>query len=224
MVKEGAIIGGGLGLAISTPIAIKKALKVGTVIIKQSKQFEYWKACKTKEQYELFLYCIKNFAKDADFEDFICPIAQDIPLVPVASPNGHVYDKEAIETHLDIQWAKIEGYRASGYTKAQLQKKMTIICPMRSQSFKKEDLKYDIDFAKNAIKFLKGIKAKLQIDPDEDPILEEGCNALLEDYQQNYAAVKIDAIMQLTRELTILGATEKQTRDIIAEYQSAVRV
>ncbi len=206
---------------------MKHAAKDFPIQIKQSNEFAEWKQGYTKEEYELFANCLKNYwieinAKQDNQHDLeelpTCPITQDIPLIPVISPNGHVYEMTAIEEHLDLAWARVQRYIDSGQSAERIEEQSHIVCPCRGAPFKKEDLSYATDFARKMIRRLKAIKDRLEIDPEIDRFLQNGIRSLLKQYEQTDGRIQNKVALRLTRDLARLGATDEQIERIMDAY------
>ncbi len=228
-----------LGLYFESP----NARKISKITITESDKYKHWQESLTKQQYELYENCVKNYAQNPDYRKFICPITQYIPLVPVEAPNGCVYEKKAIEAHLEHKWQAVEEFGQSmGMDEAKLQEivekwddeefkksaspneqrlreRMLTICPMRSKPFKKDDLKYASKFAKDAIIYLKNLKERIKVQQDQDPILRAGCQAILDKYVADYGRIRDRKHLRLTIELRDYGATEEMIRTMTDELE-----
>jgi hypothetical protein len=207
------------GVSIGYKIAISNFVKSGPLVILQSEEFNEWKAGLSKEKYDLFLNCLKNHIDiDHTFEDFVCPITLDIPKVPVVCPNGHVYEKDEIEKHLDLRWAAVQRLVTSGYSQDKIDEALRTVSPMRGAAFTKEDLKYAVPFVVGAIEHFKGVINILKAQ-NPDAIVIEGLKRLVKQYQETYQAVTDEAISLLTKDILLLGGNDDLRRQFVALYR-----
>ena len=230
LVAAGTLTGTAIGSLVGIPIAYKIAKAKGRIKILNSPQFKEWKKSIGKEKYDLFLNCLKNHSafmeepkNEKEWENYICPITHEIPAIPVISPNGHIYEKEAIEKHLDTVWARIQGYLDDGYVEADLQDKLVTVCPLRGKPFKKEDLKYASEFVKKVSKKLETAAKKLEIAPKDDDILKEGIVQLYDHYRRTEDAISIEVMSRLSEELLQLGASDEQREKVRISFTRFMR-
>ena len=230
LVAAGTLTGTAIGSLVGIPIAYKIAKAKGRIKILNSPQFKEWKKGMGKEKYDLFLNCLKNHSafmeepkNEKEWENYICPITHEIPAIPVISPNGHIYEKEAIEKHLDIAWARIQGYLDDGYVEANLQDKLVTVCPLRGKPFKKEDLKYASNFVEEVSKKLEKVSKKLEIDPGRDSVLQEGIIQLLNHYKEMEESVSVEVMSRLSEDLLKMGATDEQRETVRFAFTKYMR-
>jgi hypothetical protein len=230
--------GGGapIGAAIGALVAVKKAKRAEEVRICQMPEvrqwMEDWKTGKKKEQYDLFLNSLKKHLGGHDAlldryvdvhgedDSIICRINFGIPTIPVRSPNGHVYEKEMIEAHLDLRWAAIEeeerNLRESGYDEdritARIAELRTTVCPMRGEPFRKQDLRYAFDFVDQARRNLRAIK---------DNELQPTIDRLVDHYTLLDNSVVSQVSVKLALDLRNAGVSEEQTLIAINALEEA---
>lgn len=95
----GAVVGGKAGAVAGLGVGIVLAPYIVTIYVRQSDHYIQWKTKALQEKvYPLFQEFLKN---DATFLDLLCPITKDLPLIPVRTPYGHVFEKAAIETWIE---------------------------------------------------------------------------------------------------------------------------
>lgn len=216
-------IGSILGARVGYRISVNNFFKTHSIEISKSIKFIEWKNAIDKEKYDLLLNCLKNHTEiDNKFIKFFCPLTLDIPVIPVVCPNGHVYEKEAIEAHLDLRWEAIQILKDSNYPQNRIDEALKTISPLRAQPFTKQDLKYAIDFSKEALDFFKAVREHLQATKSPDEIVMEGLDLLLQQYQATYRAVTAETISLMSVDIFRLGGTDEQRRNIIRQYQNSM--
>jgi hypothetical protein len=223
----GAGGGAAIGAAIGALVAVKKAKKAEEVRICQRPEIrqwmEEWKIGERKERYDLFLNSLKKHLGGHDallgrykevhgndaFSSIARPTGLGIPTIPVRSPNGHVYEKEMIEAHLDLRWTAIEeeerNLRESGYGEDRIRTRIaelhTTVCPMRGDPFRKEDLRYAFDFVEQLTRNLRAIR-----DSELQPIIDR----LVEHYTMLDNSVVSQVSVKLALDLRTAGVSEKR--------------
>lgn len=125
----GAVVGAKAGAVAGFGVGIVLAPYVTTIAIRNSEHYINWKTRALKEKiYPLF----QEFLKETDsFKDLICPLSCDLPVIPVRSPYGHVFEKSWIESWLDMNPSHA--------------------CPLTRQHFTKSDLVYAQDHVKKIV-------------------------------------------------------------------------
>lgn len=103
-------IAGPVGGAPGTTFGVLGGMALGGLLLKNrinkkirvqisiSDHFAQWRAdAIISKVYPIF----KNFINGRqEFEDFICPISQDICAIPMLAPDGQTYDKDTIEAYI----------------------------------------------------------------------------------------------------------------------------
>jgi len=157
----GCVLGCMLTTLCGVAYSISHAKADGIKLIEKSSEFSEWKKGLIKERYDL----LTTFMEDCYGSDILAdliqpyPLLTEVPSVPVISPNGHIFNREDIENHLDQVWTEIDAYRAAGYSTEELLK---TVCPYGAAPFKKEDLTYAFDFAESAVKEIERVKTELE--------------------------------------------------------------
>lgn len=144
--SAGVLAGGLVGVSVGAAVGYG----YGYLSITQDPLYKNWKtACLDSEQYQAYKMYISREMPNCN--DFMCPISNDFPNIPVRSPSGHIYDLEHISEHLDRKYTERSAILArltqSNYTQAQINTRLAefdrTICPMRGEKFNKSDLVYD---------------------------------------------------------------------------------
>lgn len=175
----GAKIGGCAGFTLGIAVS---SIHV-TIQIRQSDHYIRWKTQALQDKvYPLFQDFLKQ---DEQFQDLICPISFALPVVPVKSPNGHVYEKASIE-----KW---------------LLSNPDNPCPLRGKSFTKSDLVYDQKHLNKIIK-----RAKELLNQKLNPHVGEGLRALNESLTSNRFAVFQGEHAMVAKEAFDKGLTPDQ--------------
>lgn len=158
----GAIAGATFGIIIGTSVAVIK--------LSESNHYIQWKTRALKENvYPIFQEFLKN---DEAFEDLICPLTYELPMVPVMSPNGHTYEKHAIE-----KWIDLHPDRS---------------CPFKGKNFTKQDLVYNQKHVRKIVKKAKELLANQEM--NQRPVIVEGLNAAHQTLKENnYEALRADS-------------------------------
>lgn len=168
----GAFFGFVIGSTVSGLVGMVSGIAAGciqtAVLIKQDLSYQEWIAeQKLQFRYESYREYINSYFPEAG--EFLCPISQDFPQTPVRSPNGHVYDKEAIEIYLDLKEAHLaqvlrqlseENIPADPLFIEELKGSF---CPFRGAYFTKDQLVYDRDFALRMRRKLSGLIEEMSL-------------------------------------------------------------
>lgn len=220
VVPLATVSGAVTGATIGYRIAINHFIKNGPIVILQSEEFNEWRTGLGKEKYDLFLNCLRNHIDiDHTFVNFFCPITLDVPRVPVVCPNGHVYEKEEIEKHLDLRWAAVQGLIDARYPQVRIDEALTTVSPMRgAKPFKKEDLKYASPFVVAAIEHFKEVINILK-SQNHDAIVIEGMKRLVKHYQETHQAITDESISLLTKDIILLGGNDELRREFVSLYR-----
>jgi hypothetical protein len=111
----GQVIGTAVGTYFGVKAVRRLELEVMGIVIAETTFYTDWKEGKYKELHDLYLNAFKNYCKGQLIKDeFDCIFTTDVPLVPVRTPGGQVYEKSEIETQLDIKYAIIQRAIDSG--------------------------------------------------------------------------------------------------------------
>jgi len=197
-----------------------------------------WKSGENKRYYELLLTMAKPYLGDNQsilktYEGSrsnalsIYPMALEIPTIPVIAPNGRVYEKEIIESHLTLQSKKIkqerQRFEEPEYTWHETQVAREFIdsviasCSFSSRElFSKKHLTYASQFTKMLIEKLNLIKEEISDNSSLDQQMK------IDQILQHYIGLDQSAGMQLVLKLSTAlfdkGATEEQCRAIAQAY------
>lgn len=214
-----------LGAKIGYKIALSNFVKNHSIEISKLSEFGEWKKGLDKERYDLFLNCLKNHIDmDETFENFFCPVTLDVPEIPVRCPNGRVYEKKAIEDHLDQRWTAIQRLRDSKCSPDRINAALETVSPLRGRPFKKEDLKYAVEFSREAVRLLERVRNDIKSAHSSEAIVIEGLKRLIRQYRVTHQAVTDETISLMTRDIFKLGGNDDQRRRIIEAYRNNVRV
>lgn len=136
----GTALGVGSGLALGGLFIKNRINRKMKIQISISDHFVQWRAeAIINKVYPIF----KNFVNThQEFQDFICPISQDICAIPVLAPDGKTYDKDTIEAYIASLGAGENDPIAS---------------PIRGKSFCKNDLMINTQYCKDVIEIAKKV-------------------------------------------------------------------
>lgn len=131
----GTTLGVAGGLALGGYFIKKRIERKIRLEISFSNHFYAWRAdAIVNRVYPIF----KNFIDaDEEFQEFICPISQDICSVPMKAPDGQTYDKEFIEEYISSLGAGDDELIES---------------PIRNGKFCKNDLVLNVQYCQDIIK------------------------------------------------------------------------
>lgn len=167
----GAKIGCGVGFSVGLILS-----PITTIVsIKTSQEYINWKTqALVNRIYPIYQEYLKQ---DEEFRDLICPISHELPVVPVRSPNGHVYEKSEIETWLDSN--------------------PNNPCPMRGNPFTKADLIYD---EKHVRKIVMRARALMNQHVIQNQDVEAGIKALSNNLVERSASLLAEELSQVAKE------------------------
>ncbi|SRR5258705_584023 len=122
------------GVALGGVLLKKRINKKIRLQISISDHFSQWRAdAIINKVYPIF----KNFINSRkEFEDFICPISQDICAIPMLAPDGKTYDKDTIDQYFTALGVKDNEH---------------IDSPYRNGTFCKNDLVINTQYCKEII-------------------------------------------------------------------------
>jgi hypothetical protein len=231
----GAMVG--LGVAAYSCEDIYHNKKVIKTFVEENPGYLEFKKGQTDEEFRLFRNYVNNYAHtffpehENDVSDLCCCLSLDIPEVPVFSPydikRKHPFDKSVIEAHLlqvEKQISILEGLKAKGTCNLEscdikIEEIKQTACPFRSGYFKKEDLVYDINFAKKTINLLEKIsndmlerieeatpEEKIKIDRDDKLLYFGVSNLLNHQLKVQNSAIK-SVVENLQRDIIYIGGS-----------------
>jgi hypothetical protein len=158
----GAAVGGGVGgLAVGAMIGrfigIRRGKKQRLFKIVNSKIYKNWKQKAINEK--LYEFFHEHIRKNTNFEDFLCPISLELPLIPVKAPDGRTYDLASIECHVKN---KISLLAKPGLGQKEIRDLMKTTSPERVKVIPLDKLKYDHQFVKRVVAKIKEVIAELE--------------------------------------------------------------
>jgi hypothetical protein len=209
-IKFGAAGGSFLGAVTGGFITKQLERKRIEINVLTSPLYQNWKKGLVKETYELYLHAYAHYSDPQDLRQFECSLSHNLPMIPVRSPNGHVYEKEYIERHLDEKWAAIKRAQESGSTQKYIDGLLETVCPMRCAPFHKEHLVYADDVAEQILSRLKTFIKEIRLDPNVDPILIDRVKEYIHHYVTTITNVSTAVVSRMVTELNELGATPDQ--------------
>ena len=169
----GAGAGAGIGLLLSTVIS--------TISISRSTHYEEWRKQALRDKvYPIFQ---KFVDQDNELKNLVCPITHELPIVPVASPNGHVFEEAEIIKWLDQNPNNPCPMRAAPFTKKDLVYSHATVCAIMIRI--KTLLKSEIRSFESQI-ISEGLKAtQMDLNSNNYNILQQESNRILESSYQN---------------------------------------
>jgi len=165
-------VAGPVGGAPGTTLGVLGGMALGGVLLKNrinkkirvqisiSDHFAQWRAdAIINKVYPIF----NNFINGREeFQDFICPILQDICSIPVLAPDGQTYDKDSIEAYITSLGADDDD---------------PIQSPYRNGTFCKNDLVINTQYCKDIIEKAKEVYQEVIIAGD-DSVKAHGLDAV----------------------------------------------
>ncbi len=203
----GGPIGGAIGVSVGSTIGFF----VGGVYIKNnitkkiniqiftSDHYTKWRAdAVIQKVFPIF----KNFL-DADdqFEDFFCPISQDIISIPMKAPDGKTYEKDMIEGYLLAVTKDAEKKCES---------------PIRGKSFSRSELVFDLTYCQNLIVKTQEVYKKVK-EVEGNYILKYGLEAVQKNTKQTIDSLYTSVKFHYFNELSI----KKENRNMTLEQLEA---
>jgi len=216
----GALVGtlGGINAGFVVGIAIGAAVgaTVGYVQITMDHSYLDWKAKAIQsESYAAYkAYIIREF-EDAD--QFLCPISYDFPGIPVRTPQGHIYDLQSINEHIDAKLAEEKIMHAAfireHLTDAEKRRRQaefdSSFCPFRGPRFSKSDLIYDAIYVRTLRAALdKHIQNRFDI-PAE---VMNGINAFIAALKRNHNMIIAQKIQIACERMDEVGLRHQPAR------------
>lgn len=168
----GMSIGGGIGFFVGGIYIKNNVTKKINLQIFTSEHYIKWRAnAVIQKVFPIF----KNFLDlDKQFEDFFCPISQDLIISPMRAPDGRTYEKEMIEIYLDVA------------SKNNPEKKCE--SPIRGKGFSKSELVFDLSYCqKLLLKTNEVYKMVKQIGADN--VLKNGLKAVQKNTKETITAL-----------------------------------
>lgn len=171
--------GVGIGVAISCHVIKKRINEKIAIDIEISDHYLIWRAKAIADKvYPLF----KNFVDtDKKFEEFMCPIAQDICSLPMLAPDGHTYNLSHIYAYIDR------------ITKDPQEE---VVSPLRGKSFCKNDLVFDTDYCRRIINKAERVYAKVKEYGDKN-VVRHGLTAVISNTREVMEKVRKQVAFQL---------------------------
>jgi hypothetical protein len=199
----GTLVGGYFGVK-----AVRRLeLKTMSLVIAESDFYKQWQEGKHKEVHELYVHAFKNHVKNrAPTDELLCMFTADVPLIPVRSPNNHVYEKSEIEKHLDMKSVIIQRAIESGSSPEYIEELRQTICPYRIKPFTKDQLVYDVDVAQRVTEELKKMVLAAPYE-QYDPVLQDYIKILLNHYRITSTNINAQIIGRFASDITTIGAT-----------------
>jgi hypothetical protein len=239
MTYKGALVGGGCGLGLGVGYCMKTDLfslaweDAKTVNLKMNERLESFRNECTVDQYKLFTNFIENYGKFVDnktireFADVFCSITMNIPEVPVFSPHDkqrkHVFEKSAIENHLDNVDNTITRAMLSGASQEKIAELRTTYCPFRGPAFTKQELVTDIKYLRKVIvlvrESLKSISEN--VTSYEDPIIQKGLQCLLDHYKSHHKQCSETIVDKLFDDCIKLGTPRSMIKEVCNAFEES---
>jgi len=238
MTLQGGAIGGTVGLGLGVGYCVKNDLfseaskDKKLVELKIDEKLESFRNEYTVDQYNLFKNLLLNYIKFVDvkfldqFDDVFCSITKFIPDVPVFSPHDiarrHVFEKAAIEAHLDNVDQTISRAIASDAKPDVIANLRTTYCPFRGLPFTKNELVTDIRYLDKVIVLFKESLKSLSenVMPQKDPILQRGLQCLLNHYINNYNECTKVIVDKLFDDCVTLGTPRSLIRETCNAFEA----
>ncbi len=182
----GATLGAKIGAVFGGIVGIQLLCKDIKIVVLKSSVYEDWTTTlKAQDVYNIYTKIVQE---DGSFDEYICSITGDFPSIPVRSPHGHLYDKQAIEQWIDQRETQIALAIQSGSRPEYIEGLKRSVCPRRNGAFSKNDLTYEETFfvRLNAV-----IKDKLLQNENfqSDSLFKEGLDKLSCANQQNRISI-----------------------------------
>lgn len=172
-------VGIGSGIALGGVFIDWSVKKEINIEIKLSDHYAQWRSqAITENVYPIF----KSFI-DADkvFEDFLCPIEQDICSIPMLAPDGRTYNQDSIYKHIQSLGAGENDY---------------IVSPIRGQNFRKVDLVIDSQYCKKLIAKAEQVYLDV-IKYGKDNNIKHGISAVIKNKQDLMESIRLQMYFQL---------------------------
>ncbi len=182
----GASVGAQIGATLGGIRGIQLLCRDIKIVVVKSSIYEQWTTqLKTKDVYNIYTKIMQD---DGSFDEYICTITGDFPSIPVKSPHGHIYDKEAIESWIDQKEKQISVAVESGSRPEYIDGLKRSICPRRNGAFSKDDLEYQESFF---VRLNTLIKEKLSQNENDQStwLYREGLNKLAAANQENRISI-----------------------------------
>lgn len=238
MTYKGVLIGGATGFGVGIGICKKKDLfslawKDGQIVrLKLGERLESFRNECTVDQYKLFKNFLENYIKFVDdkfeykFNDVFCSITKYIPDVPVFSPHDkerrHVFDRSAIEIHLDNVDATISKAILSKAKPEVIEDLRKTYCPFRGPAFTKKELVSDIRYLDKVIFLIKDSLKSIseKVTAYDDPIIKKGLECLLDHYAKQYQACSNVIVDKLFDDCVKLGTPRSMIKDVCDAFEA----
>lgn len=184
-VAAGIAIGTGLGIGVG--FGVKEVVSV--IVIRRDESFIKWRKKAIEDQaWPVF----KNFLKQKEeFNALRCQLSGEVPIVPVESPNGHIYEKEVIEKWLDEHPNQT--------------------CPKGGNKFTKADLVYSPTHAKKIIEIARRV---IEESPNI-PFITEGFKIMEKTITENNCNIGAAKIGEIAKDAFKHNLSEDQFQNII---------
>jgi|GEM_PF-2767489 len=239
MTYKGALVGGGCGLGLGVGYCVKKDLfslaweDAKTVNLKMNERLESFRNECTVDQYKLFTNFIENYGKFVDdkkiegFQDVFCSITLTIPEIPVFSPHDkerkYVFEKSAIEKHLDNVDNTITKATLSGASQEKIAELRTTYCPFRGPAFTKKELVTDIKYLNKVIDLVKESLKSISenVKSYEDPIIQKGLQCLLDHYKSHHKQCSGTIVDKLFDDCIKLGTPRSMIKEVCNAFEES---
>lgn len=231
-VPHAMALGGTVGFSAGFGICLKddlfsKAKEDFTLVeIKINQNIENFRNECTAEQYNLFKSCINNyleFVNDERIGEVLCSITASIPDIPVFSPHDHqrlrVYEKAAIEQHLDNVDEKITRAILSGANQEVIDRLRSTYCPFRGRPFSKNELVTDIRYIKKVIDLVQEILTRMKVQASDDPMIQKGLQCLVDHYVDHYKKYSKTIVDKLFDDCVALGTPLKLIKEVCTAFE-----
>lgn len=222
------IFGGFIVALISIPMSVTLGIASGALggLIKSKltlqadpTYLDWVKQQTSQNMYEAYKEYLHLYLSD-QADDFLCPISQDFPVIPFISPNGHVYDKEAIFMWLDSKereiYIKAKQLDESGYDNDHIEiacdRIKATVCPMRGPYFTKEQLTYCYEFV---LCMRRKLDNYMKENDRVPPIVAIGIETYLLSLKRTQNMITSKKIILLTQRMFDLGMPECQQESAI---------
>lgn len=195
----GGIAGTTLGIAsgflVGGYIIHNHVNKKINVAIQFSDHYAQWRAKAIIEKvYPIF----RNFIdSDKEFEDFMCPIAQDICSVPMLAPDGRTYNQKEIYEYISYKTNSDD---------------QNVRSPIRGKDFCKNDLVVDSDYCRRLIEKTEKIYQDV-VEYGHESAVEHGMKAVISNTQELMENIRVQVEVGLYLELNEAVRNKKMTKN-----------
>lgn len=212
----GGAIGAGSGAALGLFAGCIIFVDIVVMDVRESQHYVSWRIKAIEEK---ALPIFQAFLKeDTILSELICPITLELPTVPMKAPDGRVYEKAAIEEHIDStelmhkKMIELHPERVHALNRS----------PIRGQDFGKDDLVFDMERAKEIIRAAEKVFKECQ-ERGESNIKISGLAAVIKNTKDTLDrsgyAVAMDLLRQGQENNLSVHDAMKITKKVVAQYE-----